>query len=554
MYRINMKKLCLTITSLLAIINLSAQAPSWSWFHGAGGSNDDRGHSLAIDNLGNIYLAGAFWSDTLFFGSTMLLKPDTIGNYPSAYIAKYDPLGNIIWVQSFGKNFGIDPNLAITVDASGNLFFTGSFVASSIIFGNDTLTNVFPNGYYGDFFIVKFDSSGNVLWARHAGGSSTDIGESISTDAAGNAYVTGWYWSNTIVFGTDTLLNTFGHDFFCVKYDPSGNILWTKGNIGPTGWDEGRGTSVDNSGNLYLTGYFNAPSIAFDSIVLNNTTITGFGPDLFVVKYNSSGNVQWARSAGGTSNDIGNSIVTDAYGNVYVTGDFISDTMFVGSTTLVNNSLNSNIADLFIIKYDSLGNVLWAKSEGGVGADYANFITISPVGNIFLIGNYSNSITFGSTTHTSIWGQDVFIVSYDTSGNVLWSKSINSIYNDFGNCIAADASGALYITGFGGPMIFDQDTMNYAGSWDVFFGKLEPTLVGISKSDVYKELNLYPNPSSGIFYIKSNSKIQSVEVFNMMGELVLSQGNANIINLQAYPKGIYVARINGSQVCRLVKE
>ena len=135
----------------------------------------------------------------------------------------------------------------------------------------------------------------------------------------------------------------------------------------------------------------------------------------------------WAKGAGGTYNDYTHSIAVDANGNSYVTGYFDSPTITFGSTVLTNANSAGGTCDIFIVKYDESGNVLWAKGEGGTSTDYAYSITVDANGNSFITGYFdSPSIIFGSTTLTNADNTgntgDIFIVKYNTSGNVLWAK------------------------------------------------------------------------------------------------------------------------------------
>lgn len=176
--------------------------------------------------------------------------------------------------------------------------------------------------------------SPNWQWAKNAGGASLDYAYSVATDVNGNTYVAGGFQSSSITFGTATLANAGGgsvSDMFIVKYDATGNVLWAK-SAGGTSADDAYSIITDASGNVYVVGYFQSSSITFGS-----TTLTNAGAyDMFIVKYDASGNVLWAKSAGGTNHDAANSVITDASGNVYVAGYFQSSSITFGSATLTN--------------------------------------------------------------------------------------------------------------------------------------------------------------------------------------------------------------------------
>jgi hypothetical protein len=350
---------------------------------------------------------------------------------------------NWAWAKSAGGT-GDENSMRISTDASGNVIVTGAFSSPTIKFGGTTLTNI----GYNNIYIVKYDPSGNVLWAKSAGGTGNDAGWGISTDNIGNIFITGTFSSPTITFGSTTLTNSGGgDDIFVVKYDPSGNVLWAKSE-GGTNQDVVSEISTDISGNIIVIGAFASTSISFGSTILTNSgsVVTS---DIFVVKYDPSGNILWAKSAGGTSNDGGWGISNDASGNIVVNGSFSSSTITFGATTLTNKG----DADIFVVKYDPSGNVLWAKSEGGIYDEglYSSGNSTDAIGNIFITGEFTSpTVSFGSTTLTnsgSLATSDIYIVKYDPSGNVLWAKSAGEKMNDFGYDLSSDASGNVIITG-----------------------------------------------------------------------------------------------------------
>jgi len=209
--------------------NVFGQVPDWglgwAWAKSSGGTLDDMGQSIAIDSADNIYVAGYFKSATIVFGNT------TLTNYGGndIFIVKYNTNGDVIWAKSAGS-VSNDYLKCIKTDYMGNLLITGSFSGSSISFDSITLTN---NGGE-DIFLTKFDSTGNVVWAKSAGGSGNERGNSIASDVSGNVYVTGYIGSTSVTFDTINL-NTIGtSDFFIVKYDANGAVNWAKSAGGTT--------------------------------------------------------------------------------------------------------------------------------------------------------------------------------------------------------------------------------------------------------------------------------------------------------------------------------
>lgn len=327
--------------------------------------------------------------------------------------------------------------------------------------GNSYLTGTFGDTLiYGsdtviDFhgatvFTARYDANGNAIWARCSKGSGNSYGQGIATDDSGNVYVTGYYSANpSIQFGSDTLTtNGIYHDIYVVKYDSSGNQIWVK-SYGGTADDETYGMTTDNSGNIFITGYFNSPTINFDSFILTNSG----SADIFIVKLNSSGNVLWAKSGIGSGAEISLSIATDATGNAYICGQFQSPQLIFGNDTL----LHSGLADIFLAKYSSAGNNVWAKRAGGTLNDLALSVATNPFGKVFITGYFdSTSIAFSPYLLNPSARYNTFIVQYDSSGIVDWAKS-SSAGKCAGRWVTTDNCGNIMIAGsmFSTPVAFD---------------------------------------------------------------------------------------------------
>ncbi|MCW3102985.1 MAG: hypothetical protein JWO09_1425 [Bacteroidetes bacterium] len=428
--------LLLLISFSCTFQKLSAQVPGWQWVKSAGGGSSDVTNGIATDANGNSFITGYFYSPTITFGSTTLTNSGLSGTH-DFFLVKYDPLGNVLWARSaIGASY--DRGMGITTDPSGNVLVAGYFSGPSITFGTTTLscsgnTNV---------FVAKYDSSGNLIWAKRAGGTGSSQAYAISSDVNGNVFLTGSFLNSSITFGTITLTNVGNQDIFVAKYDASGNVVWAR-SAGGNSLDNGFGISNDASGNTYVTGQYASPVINFGTATLTNTS-SDF--DFFIVKYNGSGNIVWAKSAGGAAQEKGVSISCDALGNSFVTGQFSSPSITFGTSTLINGG--GSVFDIFVVKYNSSGNVLWAKSGSGSAADYVWDNAIDTSGNSFITGLFdSPSITFGTTTLIRSSVRDIFVVKYDIAGNVLWAKSTtgNSFIEGYG--ISWDENGSVLVTG-----------------------------------------------------------------------------------------------------------
>ena len=374
-----------------------------------------------------------------------------------------------LWAKSDGGN-NYDEGTSIVTDATGNIYSCGSYYNDTIIMGTDTLRSVGLT----DIFIRKSDANGNTLWVRSAGGTDQEFPAAVTTDLSGNIYFTGTFSSNSITFGATTLLNpNLGFpDIFLVKYDANGNVLWAR-REGQPDYDYASSVTTDPvTGEVYVGGAFYANSITIGSTTLPNNGMY----DVLLIKYDVNGNPLWAKSSGGTLNDLGNAVTTDRYGNIYVDGGFASSSETFGTTTLHN--VNGGYPDIFLAKYSSAGNPVWAKSAGDSLNDHAVAIAADTFGNIFVAGHYhSTGFTFGTNTIVNNGMGDIFLLKYDSAGNALWGRGEGGMDMDFGYSVVVDPAGNSYFSGmFMSPtMTIGSTTLTNASmDEDMFLVKYDP--------------------------------------------------------------------------------
>jgi len=449
--------LIVILVGLLFLSNMVyAQYPEFVWAKRAGGANIDYGYGIATDCFDNSIITGAF-QGTATFGTTTLTSVDD----EDIFIAKYDTSGNILWAKQAG-GINVDVGCRIAADCYGNIFITGYF-RKTVTFDSITLNEVGGKGF-SDIFIVKYDMLGNVLWAKQAGGNLDDGGIDIDTDESGNIIVTGCF-QGTVTFGLITLTSTGKSDFFIAKYDASGNVLWAK-QAGGKYDDYGCGIAIDGSGNSLVTGFFQ-DRITFGTIALNAAG-GKYDRDIFVAKYDASGNVLWAKQAGGTLYDSGMDITTDRAGNSIVTGYFRGTTTFDAITLT-----SAGYEDIFIAKYDVSGYILWAKSAGGDSTDVGKGIVADNAGNIFLTGYFRNTAYYDDISLKSSGESEIFVTKYDESGNITWVERAGGTDDDKGESIAIDHLGNCMIIGnFSRTANFGSTSLKSSGKDDIFITKI----------------------------------------------------------------------------------
>lgn len=471
---------------------------------------------------------------------------------------------NFQWAKSFG-GIESDNSFSITTDSHRNVYTTGSFrgvVDFDPGVGVYNLTSVGSD----DVFIQKLDSAGNFLWAKSFGGIAIDKSNSITNDSSGNIYISGSFM-DTVDFDPDTgiynLSSIGAEDVFILKVNTSGNFLWAK-TFGGLWIDVAYSITIDIAGNVYSTGFF-SDIVDFDpSTAVYNSSVEGLY-DIFVHKMDSTGNFLWVRTLGGFETDIGNSIATDAWGNVYTVGQFEDVADFdPGPNNLY--SFSEGFYDIFIHKMDSIGNLIWVKTFGDASSDYGKSITIDNAGEIYITGIYTGTLNFfpsaGNSTITSVGGYDTFIIKMANPGFYLWARSLGGINAIcLSNDIEADSTGNIYITGsFNGTVDFDPGTATLndssAGSYDIFILKMDALgnfvwtkNIGGTNNEigtsviVDNEGNVYGSgffegivdfdPGAGVFYLNS-SGLSDVFI------LKLGQSVTNLLpiantNISIYP-------------------
>lgn len=340
---------------------------------------------------------------------------------------------------------GFSESHSVCTDNNGNIFVSGLFASSTITFGTFTLTN---SGSGVNLYLVKYDPSGNVIWAKSGKGDGSNSWDySVFTDLGGNIYTTGFSNGTSMVFDSYTLTVNSG-DLYLVKYDPNGNVLWAKREGGIDGLEASFSVKGDLAGNIYIAGYSTSTLMTVASYTLTNPTSVNNQVGMFLIKYDSNGNVLWAQNAKGFAQGYGGTV--DGEGNAYVTGAFGNPTMSIGAFTLTQNNPNYGF---FLAKFDGSGNVLWAKTEN---CGYGYGLVTNNNNDVFVTGSISGSIA-SIGTHT-IYNNDVFLAKYDKSGNVIWAKGFGS-GTDYGYSVATDIS-SVYTTGrFNSPLVFGTYTL-----------------------------------------------------------------------------------------------
>jgi hypothetical protein len=402
----------------------------------------------------------------------------------NGFVLKLNNTAAYVWAVMQGGYSAIssdEQGRSTVVDASGNTYVTGYFV-DIVDFDPGAGTANLTSAGGADIFIAKYNAAGSYLWAKAIGGTTEDAGFAVALDGSSNVYLTG-YFDGTVDFdpgaGTANLTGSGGgNDIFIAKYTASGNYVYAKGMVG-TGL--GYAIAVDASSNTYITGQFNG-TVDFDPGA-GTANVTGAGSaDIFLAKYDASGNYVYAKGMGNTANDIGYAIALDGSANVYITGQFANTVDFDPGAGTVNLTSAFSTTDIFFAKYTAAGIYVYAKAVGSTGDEAGRGIGVDASSNVYITGYFPATVDFdpgaGTVSLTSAGSFDIFLAKYNSLGNYVYAKRMGGPLDDIGYGIAVDGSNTAYLTGqFTGTADFDPGagTANLisAGSSDLFFAKYD---------------------------------------------------------------------------------
>ncbi len=531
--------------SLLSIVLLSltsqAQNLEWAWAASAGGNDYDTSYGMATDADGNVFVLGYFQSASITLGSITL--NNTNSGSGDIFVVKYNIDGEVQWAKSMGGSYA-DYGLGMTSDNEGNIFITGEFNSLTIAFDEITLTNQSGSNYKSDIFLAKYDTDGNALWATSSGGNERDFGIDLATDDDGNVYMTGMYRSDNISFGIHTFSADEEQNFFIAKYDTNGNPLWARSGDGSSD-DEGNAITVDSDGNATIVGVTYSPTFTIGAYIFTNQGMK----DVFIASYDTNGNLRWALTEGSSNNEHLYGVVSDNDGNIYVFGHYESASLTLGSNTftlagfrdifLAKYSTDGNIEwakspsgsgweDAQDIAIDSVGNLYIAG--------FYNSPTLS------IDSQTINNA--GSAT------QDIYLAKLNSDGTALWAKSAGGTSNDYGCRILPIANDEVYMNASftGNNVHFGSTILNSSGDWDIVTAKLSDAVSGIENIDT-NEIVVYPNPFSNQAVISSVTSLRNatIVVENLIGERVKVMqnisGNTFTLSRNGLEAGCYSLRL-----------
>jgi hypothetical protein len=373
------------------------------------------------------------------------------GNEVAFDVGKYDTtkqlvIDPVLFYSTYLGGSATDQANAIAADGSGNTYVTG-----------DTISINFPtaapfqaaNGGATDAFVTKINAAGVKVYSTYLGGSMDEFGESIAVDGSGNAYVAGWTTSTNFPTATPIQSASGGLvDGFVTKINTAGSMLVYSTYLGGSQNDVIHAIAVDGSGSAYVTGY----TVSANFPTVNPLQAAGGNEDAFVTKINAAGSaLTYSTYLGGSFSDNGNGIAVDSSGNAYVTGSTTSTDFPTTSPFQASNASGSGGTDAFVTKINAAGSAkVYSTYLGGLLNDSGLGIALDSAGDAYVTGyTGSNNFPVANAIQASLSGtQDAFATVFNAAGSALiYSTYLGGSGNEFGNAVAVDGAGNVYVTG-----------------------------------------------------------------------------------------------------------
>lgn len=580
------------ITVLLVIIHsFYVESQAYQWAFGIEGIDGIVTKKIVQEPTGKLLVMGDYRS----YYPTIDLDPST-NTYPlereggsDIFVAKYELNNDLIWGFRIAGLYD-DRGHSIYTDTDGNIFVVGDYVGEITFYDTDTTAFYhFSSSYNGTKgFIAKYSSDGDFLWANFIEGEngSTASGgaiRAVTTDAFNTIYITGEMYGNeaALITDQDTLvLNTTGRtDLFLAAIAPNGLITWgflvggTSTYYGDIAYD-----IIHKDAQLYLCGTVSAfyQEVDFNPLGVTNSFETHVDNSAFVAKYDILGNCLWANPiTGEDAQSFAYDMDIDLSGNVYLTGEFKYASDFDPSSE-VDSIVSFGCNDIFVSKYNSLGEYSWGFHAGSENCDNIGFGIDVEGSDLYLTGEHSTYSSIGSDfdpsdtistgTHSSYGYSDIFAARYDTDMNFYWAMSIGvsdyELYaKDQGMAILGLPNGMTYI---GGGVIGEADfditanevilaPVNYINAYVAAYDGytiLPSQNLGLKPLGTTTNSNviMYPNPAHENLEVllKNNLTIHSIHIFNLSGESINNfrvNNNTAKISIDYLESGVYFIEI-----------
>ncbi len=393
-------------------------------------------------------------------------------------------------IQAGGTASGSEYISEIAFDSEGNIYATGKIGDGATIGEGANQVTVSTEGAF-DLFVAKYDTDGNLIWFFTEAGPAGNAAQFINVDADGNIYIAGAF-SESLTFDNETatpvtITNTVGlGDMYVACYNSNQEFQWVKQITASDNFSTSNGIDMDSDNNIILSGYFRG------YITVESTTLTNSDPeegyyDLYVIKLNSIGELDWAFSAGSNESwDRVYGATFDNNGNILITGKFRNN-LVLGKPGNQITLTAPAYTDLYVAKFDTDANILWANSASSPYTATGKALTTDDEGNCYVTGYFQNTCLFGEGTPNefeitnpgSTNAENFLVAKYDINGNFQWVRQTTTLTSmGRGTNATIDNNQNLHIAGWFENTITFQDgtsiTSETAGYCDIFFVEFNP--------------------------------------------------------------------------------
>jgi hypothetical protein len=421
--------------------------------------NNDIANAVVVDRKGNTYVAGGFAGTVDFNPSSTAAFKLTSAGLTDAFVAKFAPDGTFVWASQLG-GLGEDQATTLAVNSKGSVFVGGVFSGTADFMPGKGKKETISNGQL-DGFVTQLDAAGKLVRFVPMGGGNQDVVTSLALDAGGNVLVTGLFAGGSD-FGKKDLVSAGGHDAFVVKLSPTFGFVYTR-KLGGVAEDTGAALALDAAGNVYVTGSVTA-SGDFNPGSKKTATLVSQGlEDVYLVKLDANGNFVYAKQFGGAAGDEGIGVAVDRFNNVLLTGAFTGSADLNPGTGSTTNLASHGASDVFVVKLNAAGALVWARQAGGANADGVHAIRVDRAGNAYVGGQFNGTADFDPGAGTfnlagTPGAANGFLWKLSAAGNLVYARMLKTQAGGFNevDAVALDNGGNLLLAGkFSGTVDFD---------------------------------------------------------------------------------------------------
>ncbi|MEI8204162.1 MAG: T9SS type A sorting domain-containing protein [Bacteroidota bacterium] len=505
-----------TSTLFFFAIHLLQAQPTIQWQKCLGGSSVEIARCIQQTNDGGYIVAGYSSSS----------NGDLTGNHGGydVWVVKLNAMGSIQWQKNYG---GSEHDYAFSIQQT----IDGGYIVGGTTESNDgDVVGNHGSFTVPDFWILRLDQSGNLLWQKCLGGSGAETCNSIRQTNDGGYILAGETDGST---DGDVTVNHGDIDYWIVKLGASGNIQWQK-SLGGSGRETPYSIIQTNDGGYIVAGES------------NNCNGNHGDFDAWIVKLDTSGNIQWEKSLGGSSIDASYSIRQTSGGGYIVAGNTLSNNGDVSG----NHSIAGPYGDGWVVKLNASGTIQWQKCLGGSFDDWANSIWQTNEGGYIvacITKSQDQDVSGNHDTTSNYW--DYWAVKLNNTGNIQWQKCLGGSDADEVYSVQQTSDEGFIFAG--STYSINGDVTGNHGGEDFWIVKLNP-FNAINETNQLITFTVSPNPATDNLHIQlpQDYSTAEIKIYNLLGQIqqTMQVSSAeSAINIAALARGAYMIELRNDK-------